>query len=125
MKMQIFDFGLNLKNLRKERKWTQKKLAGQLNVAVNTIIRWERNYEYPSLKRLIELSEIYHVSLDYLVGIERNKNIVTDGLTQDQINLLNTILLELQNGRPGTIGLSPRQLDIINLLLIEFTKSRK
>ena len=45
----MFDFGERLKGLRKEKGYSQKKLAAKLNVSQNTVLRWENNYKSPTL----------------------------------------------------------------------------
>jgi transcriptional regulator with XRE-family HTH domain len=116
----LFDLGLLLKNLRLEAGCTQAQIAKKLDVSVTTIGRWENNYKMPSMAKLIELSVLFNVPLNYLVGIDKEKAIVTDRLTQRQQNLLNTLVLEFQNVKMNKGGLSERQQDILNLLLIEF-----
>ena len=117
----MFDLGLLIKNLRKQSGFTQKQLANKLHVTVTTIGRWESNYKMPSIDRLIELSMIFHVPLNYLVGIEKEKSIVIEHLTQRQQNLLNTLILEFQSDHnKNSQGLSERQQDILNAILIEF-----
>ena len=122
----MFDLGLLIKNLRKQWGLTQKQLSQKLGVTVTTIGRWEANYKMPSIERLIELSMIFHVPLNYLVGIEKEKSIVTDHLTQRQQNLLNTLVLEFQsNTKRSGVGLSERQQDILNAILIEFNEQNQ
>lgn len=117
----MFDLGLLIKNLRKQAGLTQQQLAQKLDVTVTTIGRWELNYKTPSVERLVELSRIFHVPLNYLVGIEKEKSIVIEHLTQRQQNLLNTLVLEFQSEhRNSGPGLSQRQQDILNAILVEF-----
>ena len=117
----MFDFGERLRNLRKEKGYTQKIMAEKMHVSQNTILRWENNYKYPTQSNLIQLSNVFHVSLDYLVGIERKRSIVVDHLTQEQVTVLNTLVLEFQFRQKGT-GLTQRQMDILNALILAFTK---
>lgn len=121
----MFDLGLLLKNLRKQSGLTQRQLSEKLDVTVTTIGRWESNYKMPSIERLIELSRVFHVPLNYLVGIEKEKSIVIDHLNQRQQNLLNTLVLEFQsdNNKSGH-GLSERQQDILNAILVEFNEQK-
>lgn len=119
----MFDLGLLIKNLRKQYGLTQEQLSQKLGVTPTTIGRWESNYKMPSIERLIELSGIFHVPLNYLAGIEKEKSIVIEHLTQRQQNLLNTLVLEFQNDhKKNKHGLSERQQDILNAILIEFNE---
>ena len=120
----MFDLGLLLKDLRKQSGLTQKQLSQKLDVTVTTIGRWESNYKMPSIERLIELSRIFHVPLNYLVGIEKEKSIVIEYLTQRQQNLLNTLVLEFQSNDKNNLGLSERQQDILNAILVEFNEQK-
>jgi type IV secretion system protein VirD4 len=53
--------------LRKENGLSQEKLAEQLNISRQTISEWERGITYPSVEKLIQLGDIFNVSLDYLI----------------------------------------------------------
>ena len=58
-----------------------------------------------------------------MVGIEKEKSIVIEHLTQRQQNLLNTLILEFQSSsNKGCSGLSERQQDILNAILVEFNQ---
>ena len=119
--MYIFDFGERLKDLRIENGYTQQELADKLNVSHNTIVRWENNYKVPTKNHIMQLSELFCTSLDYLVGINKKRSIVVSHLTEDQINILNSLVTEFQFARNETV-ISKRQMDILNGLITEFTK---
>ena len=116
----MFDFGENLKQLRLNRCLKQKDIANKLEVTPATVLRWENNYKYPSIDNLIKLAALYNVSLNYLVGLARKKTVVVDQLSQEQQNIISTLVLEFRN--PGHAkGLTQRQMDILNSLIVEFT----
>lgn len=58
-------FNERLKQLRKERNMTQKHLADLLNVSKSTISGYEAGTYQPSFEKLIQLADIFNVSLDY------------------------------------------------------------
>lgn len=120
----MIDFGDHLKVLRKEHGYTQERLAKVLHVSVATIIRWESNYRYPTFESLVELSKLYDVTLDYAAGIDLKRPIVIDHLSERQISLLRTMVLEFQSGGVRGHGerLSQRQQDIISAIMVEFNK---
>jgi transcriptional regulator with XRE-family HTH domain len=61
-----------LKELRKERNWTQQKLAEKASLSFNAITKIEQGAaEHPTLKTLLKLADAFGISLDALVG--RNK----------------------------------------------------
>ena len=58
---------MRLKELRKSRKITQLKLAMELNMAQNTISRYETGEREPSINDLIKIADYFNVSIDYLL----------------------------------------------------------
>lgn len=93
----MFDFGLNLKKLREEKGYSQAQLSRKLNVSKSSISKYESNQSMPSVETLTKIALIYGVSLDYLVGIERNKTILVEGLTSRQLDIINTLLIEFKS----------------------------
>ncbi len=57
------------KNLEKKKKLTQKQLADLADVAISVISAYESGNCYPSYEVLINLSHIFHVSIDYLLEL--------------------------------------------------------
>lgn len=53
--------------LRTEKKWKQSDLAEKLGIHQKQVSAYERGANLPSTETLIKLSEIFDVSLDYLV----------------------------------------------------------
>lgn len=61
-------FPEKLRALRKEKGFSQEGLAELLNVSRQSVSKWESGQTYPEIDKLIILSEIFHVTLDYLVN---------------------------------------------------------
>jgi len=58
-----------LKELRKERNWTQQKLAEKAGLSFNAVTKIEQGAaEHPTLKTLLKLANAFDVTLDKLVG---------------------------------------------------------
>lgn len=60
--------------------WTQVQLAEKLNITKQTVSNWENDNIQPSIEMLIKLTKTFNVSADYLLGLEPNTYISTDGL---------------------------------------------
>lgn len=58
-----------IKELRKEAHMTQLRLSIELEVSQETISAYESSKHYPSVSSLLKLSEIFHASCDYILGI--------------------------------------------------------
>lgn len=63
-------FDENLRNLRKEKDYSQEYLAEKLGVTRQTISKWENGTAMPDLKKLIELAEFFETSMDALLGLD-------------------------------------------------------
>lgn len=53
--------------LRKERGWSQEQLAEQLGISRQSVSKWESGMAVPDLDRIIKMSDLFGVSVDYLV----------------------------------------------------------
>lgn len=62
--------GERIKELRTEKGLTQKDLADKLFVTAQAVSRWEKGEVEPSVSTLSEMSKIFGVSTDELLGIE-------------------------------------------------------
>jgi len=59
----------NLDKIRKEKGWSQEKLAVESGISYNTIIKIERGgIENPKIETVIKLAGALGVSIDHLVG---------------------------------------------------------
>ena len=56
-----------IKNLRKEKGWTQLKLAEQLNITDKAVSKWEAGEGNPDITLLPKLAELFGVTIDYLL----------------------------------------------------------
>ena len=65
--LQIFP--KRLKELRLEAGYTQTALAELLHIKQQSYIRYEYGTGEPNLQTLVTLSEIFGVSVDYLLGL--------------------------------------------------------
>ena len=74
-----------LVSLRKEKGLTQMELAGELHVSRQAISRWEVGYAMPGMDNLKLLSELYEVSVEFLL----NDNLTESSeCRQDQKNAI-------------------------------------
>lgn len=56
--------------LRKRNAWSQEELAGQLDVSRQSVSKWESGASIPDLDRILALSNLFGVSVDYLLKEE-------------------------------------------------------
>ncbi|MCD7731594.1 MAG: helix-turn-helix domain-containing protein [Oscillospiraceae bacterium] len=85
----MVDFGTRLKELRQKSGLTQKQLADRMWISKAAVSYYEQSLRSPSSEVLVKLAEIFHVTTDYLLGIEDKRQVidVTD-LPNEDIQLL-------------------------------------
>ena len=93
------DFGSQIKDLRKEQKLTQEQFAEKLNITRQAVSNWENNRNLPDIEMLIQMSTVFHVSLEQLILGGTNMNNMTEKLIQDgnesrraKMNLVSTVI---------------------------------
>lgn len=62
-------FNEKLKELRIEKKLTQKQTAQLLNISTTCYSGYEQGYREPDFKTLIKICKLFEVSADYLLGL--------------------------------------------------------
>ncbi len=60
-------FAANLSALRKKKGWTQLELAERLNYSDKAVSKWERGESLPDVTILKQISDLFEVSVDYLL----------------------------------------------------------
>ena len=60
-------FGEKIQKLRKDAGLSQEELSDQLGVSRQAISKWERDNGYPETEKIVRMSKIFHVTLDYLL----------------------------------------------------------
>lgn len=87
------NFGIKLQLLRKEKRMSQEALAEQLGVSRQAVSKWECGDGYPEMDKLIMISNLFNVSLDYLMKNNEESDEVLETLGEDCV-VLSTVELE-------------------------------
>ncbi|MDE6833420.1 MAG: helix-turn-helix domain-containing protein [Ruminococcus sp.] len=75
--------------LRKESGLTQQEVASQLGVTKGTVGNYEQGIRCPSNDALVKLADIFHVTVNYLLGLEdRQHKLDVSDLEEDDIAFL-------------------------------------
>ena len=67
--------GKRIHELRVSFGWNQVQLAQKLNVTKQTVSNWENENIQPSVEMLVRLARLFHVTTDYLLGLEDTQRI--------------------------------------------------
>ncbi len=65
--MNAIEIGKRIRELRLERKLSQKQMAEMLSVSQDTISLWENGKSVPTAEYLIEIAVNFKVSVDYIL----------------------------------------------------------
>ena len=96
-------FAVNLKNLRMEKGLNQTELAEKLFINKSMISSYEKGTRMPSLDVLMQLTFIFNVSIDYMLGVQRDevedkqKSIDISGLNDNQIKIIENLIDEFRD----------------------------
>lgn len=85
------EFGKKLKALRTNKKLTQQQLADRLGVAKSVISYYESGDRFPSYDVLIKIAYTFHVTTDYLLGVDRMKLLNVSDLSDEEITVVETV----------------------------------
>ena len=82
------DFGKKLKELRVNAGLTQAQLGNMVGVTKSVISFYELQERSPSPDVLIRISQVFHVSTDYLLGLSAKETIDITGLDKDDVAII-------------------------------------
>lgn len=77
-----------IKALRETNNLTQAALARKLNVTRSSVNAWEMGISVPSTSLIVDIAKLFHVSTDYLLGIDKTSSLDLSGLNEREIMLV-------------------------------------
>ena len=96
----------NIKLLRNEKNITQQEMANKLAISQSCYASWEQGRTEPNIAMLINIANIFEVSIDYLLGraTELDTVKITTDLTAQQKELLNNFEKLNAEGKARLLG---------------------
>lgn len=88
--------GAYISKLRKESDYTQAELASKLNVTHQAVSKWERGESIPDIDTLLNISELFDITIDDVLNGGKTKRSINDKVIKDinnkeYINVANII----------------------------------
>ena len=80
-----------LRDLRALSGLTQRQVAQRLGVAPSAVCAYENGSRLPSYGVLIRLAGLFHVSTDYLLGVERGARLDLSGLSPEAVEAISRL----------------------------------
>jgi transcriptional regulator with XRE-family HTH domain len=79
----IIKVGERITELRNKYNLTQHALAKELGVSRSSVNAWELGISTPSVERIVDISNYFHVTVDYLLGLDDKVNIDISSLSEE------------------------------------------
>lgn len=86
-----------IKSLRETAELSQSALAKRLGVTRSSVNAWEMGLSIPTAQYIVELSQLFHVSTDYLLGLNNTQAIYIDRLSQEEKQILYSLIHYFQD----------------------------
>lgn len=93
------DFGTRLKTLRRSAGLTQAQLGERVGLTKSVVSFYELRERAPSPETLVKFVSVFRVSTDYLLGVEPRRSIDVSDLSNEQIEIIETIVAAFRNKR--------------------------
>lgn len=93
----MIDIGNRIRKYRQQLNLTQQQLAQKIGVRNSVISFYEVGDRVPSTAVIKNLAIALHVSTDLLLGMKSNKSVNVDGLTDDEIAAVITMVDTMRN----------------------------
>ena len=77
-----------IKELREKNGYTQSSLAKRLSLTRACVNAWEMGISSPSTENLAELTQIFHVSSDYILGLSSNEAVSLAELSHEEKEII-------------------------------------
>lgn len=81
-----------IKELREQAGLSQSQLAKKLDVTRSSVNAWEMGLSAPTTQYIVALAKLFHVSADYILGIEAEQSISLRGYTDEEVSLILKLL---------------------------------
>lgn len=75
---EYIQIGSRIKKTRIEKGFTQREMAAKLGLSNSTYSNYENNYREPKYEILEKVSEILGVTLDYLIGLDASRELISE-----------------------------------------------
>ena len=91
MAKELFTLAERIKMLRAKSGKTQTELAKALGLTRSGVNAWEMGLSAPSTHHILELAKYFHVTTDYLFGLEKSETFSLNGLSDEQIETIKEV----------------------------------
>lgn len=88
-----------IRELRELQNLSQAELGKKLGITRSSVNAWEMGINLPSTHYLVELSKIFRVPTDYILGLTPKETLILDGLGSEEKSILQSLVRYFRTGR--------------------------
>jgi transcriptional regulator with XRE-family HTH domain len=77
-----------IKKLRKEYNLSQQELGEKLGITQGSLANYEKGIRFPNPDALISIARFFNVSIDYLMGVSKNRGVLDEEEIKNDPDLL-------------------------------------
>ena len=77
-----------IRQLREQAGYSQSMLAKKLDVTRSSVNAWEMGISAPTTQYVVAMAKLFHVSSDYMPGMESALQLSLDGYTPEETRLI-------------------------------------
>ncbi len=81
-----------IKMLREKAGYSQSKLAAKLDVSRSAVNAWEMGFSAPTTQYIVAMARLFHVSSDFILGIEQDYMLRLDHYTEEELSLIYSLI---------------------------------
>lgn len=81
-----------IRELREQAGFSQSQLAKKLDVTRSSVNAWEMGLSTPTIQYVVALAKLFHVSSDYLLGMEPKQTIDLDPYSGEEKEVLYSLI---------------------------------
>ena len=88
-----------IKELREKCGYSQSELARKLSVTRSSVNAWEMGISVPTTQYIVEMSQLFKVSSDYILGINNNLTLNLDKFSDEELKLIYHLIEYMKNNK--------------------------
>lgn len=118
------NIGSRIKEARKRRGISQKRLADYICKCPSAVSAYENNIQVPPTEVLISIAHLLNVSPNYLLCYETEETYSVKGLSEKQKEVVKLLFSECTLPSGNGLDLSEQQVVLIQKLITSFSKNK-
>lgn len=88
-----------IRSLREQAGYSQAGLAKKLGVTRSSVNAWESGLSAPTAVYIIELSKLFHVSSDFILGLDNTMQLNLSEFSEEEVSILYSLINYFSNNK--------------------------